>query len=465
MATDSLTALQIILALLTRPAERHHTPHKLLLDAIIDLIRIRNDNNQTTTLRKVRSHTGIAGNDSADTTAKRVILEEDTLPADQIYRHTLGATPHRLPYWILYQPQTPSPTPTTATGLQSTSTRLPLSSLSADDLGVTHAFTNPSKQFRKHVKPRLLNGLYHTSLYRRLILQAAKDGARLTTTSTQITTRRKNSPKQANQLFKFLWGQLYNGKLAFRYGHQPTNACRLCGAPDSCTHIAGACPANTSHIIKKHNAAVQLVHEAIRHSAKGGAALHRSPPTLISCDAGNIIQTTPAQIAKLLQDDVPYTPPLLPSDTANLLDLLDPDLFTTPTSPHFTDVTIDAKSALAQLYRTVPTDASQLNTTTAPSYLPNWVLPQRTSDLLRYHNHGVALDLVYARGIPNLPNPDPASIDKSSCSLLLIEIGFSSDLNLKAKLAGKTTKYQPLLNELRKDWGSADLVCIPIGHA
>jgi hypothetical protein len=128
-------------------------------------------------------------------------------------------------------------------------------------------------------------------------------------------------------------------------------------------------------------------------------------------------------------------------------------------------VTIDAKTALAQLYRTVPTDASQLNTTTTPSYLPNWVLPQRTSDLLRYHNHGVAPDLVYARGVPNIPNPDPASIDKSSCSLLLIEIGFSSDLNLKAKLADKTTKYQPLLNELRKDWGSADLVCIPIGHA
>ncbi len=118
--------------------------------------------------------------------------------------------------------------------------------------------------------------------------KASKDGARLNTTSTQITTRRRDSPNQATQLLKFLWGQLYNGKLAFKYGHQSTPACRLCGAPDSCTHIAGACPANTSHIIKKHNAAVQLIHAAIRQSAKGGAALHRSPLTLISCVAGNI---------------------------------------------------------------------------------------------------------------------------------------------------------------------------------
>ena len=128
-------------------------------------------------------------------------------------------------------------------------------------------------------------------------------------------------------------------------------------------------------------------------------------------------------------------------------------------------MSIEAKIALAQLYRHIPTDETHLNPTTTPSYLPNWVLPQHSSDLLRQHNHGVAPDLVYARGVPNLPNLDPTSIDKSSCSLLLIEVGFSSDLNLKSKLADKTSKYQPLLKELRKDWGSVSLVCIPIGHA
>ena len=88
------------------------------------------------------------------------------------------------------------------------STRVNLQSLSEEDLGRNHAFTNPSKQFRKHVKPRVLNALYHTSQYRRIILQAAKDGARLGYTAAQITKRRKAAPAQATQLFKFLWGQL-----------------------------------------------------------------------------------------------------------------------------------------------------------------------------------------------------------------------------------------------------------------
>ena len=326
-ATDSLTALQIILTLLTRPAERQHTSHKLLLDAIIDLIRTRNENQQHTTLRKVRAHTGIIGNEAADTTAKRVILEEDTLPANQIYRHTLGALPHRPPFWISYQASPPAPTRGTATGLNSTSTRTPLQSLSEEDLGHTQAFTNPSKQFRRHVKPRLLNSLHHTSLYRRLILQASKDGARLATTASQITKRRRDSPKQATLLLKFLWGQLYNGKLAHRYGHQNTSACRLCGAPDSCTHIVGACPANTPHIIKKHNAAVQLIHAMIRQASKGGAALHRSPLTLISCDAGNITQVTPPQLTAILNEEEPTTTPPSSRETEHLLDLLDPELF------------------------------------------------------------------------------------------------------------------------------------------
>ncbi len=44
-------------------------------------------------------------------------------------------------------------------------------------------------------------------------------------------------------------------------------------------------------------------------------------------------------------------------------------------------------------------------------------------------------------------------------------MGFGSDLNLKAKLDEKALKYQPLLYELKKDWGDAHLVCVPIGHA
>ena len=221
IATESLTALQILLAIIIDPASRPHSPHKHLLDAIIGLIRYRDGKGHSTTLRKIRSHTGIRGNEAADTTAKRVILEEKVLPEGLVIRHTLGALPFRPQYWIHYQCPTPTPTPARSIGLPSSSTRQPLQSLSEEDLGYTQAFTRPSKQFRNRVKPRVLAGLYHTSLYRRLILQASKHGARLATTASQITKRRASDPAQATQLLKFLWGQLYNGKIAHDMDSNP----------------------------------------------------------------------------------------------------------------------------------------------------------------------------------------------------------------------------------------------------
>ena len=75
-------------------------------------------------------------------------------------------------------------------------------------------------------------------------------------------------------ILKFLYGQLYNGKLAKRYGHTPTYECPLCHKPNSCTHIAGECPHPKALTISRHNSACHLVHTAIRNSAKGGGGLH-----------------------------------------------------------------------------------------------------------------------------------------------------------------------------------------------
>ena len=47
--------------------------------------------------------------------------------------------------------------------------------------------------------------------------------------------------------------------------------------PDSCTHIAGECPDDETLRISRNNAACQLIHAAIRKTAKGGGALHSAP--------------------------------------------------------------------------------------------------------------------------------------------------------------------------------------------
>jgi hypothetical protein len=88
-----------------------------------------------------------------------------------------------------------------------------------------HAFTRPSMQLRRQVRAATLRSLHHTSLYRRLIFQSKASGARHAQTGLSIHTRLRTNPQEGVTLFKFLYGQLYNGKLANRYGHAPTDAC------------------------------------------------------------------------------------------------------------------------------------------------------------------------------------------------------------------------------------------------
>ena len=230
------------------------------------------------------------------------------------------------------------------------------------------------------------------------------------------------------------------------------------------THCGGMPSQHRSHY-KKNNAAVQLVHAMIRHASKGGAALQRSPLTLLTCDAGVISQTTSAQLTALLSDGPSPPQPAPEGEVAHLVDLIDPDCFLPNTSPNYADVTIDPKRLLPHLYKPHESTNSDIEATTAPSYIPPWILSTEQTNKLRHQGLGVTPDLIYARGVPNVPNPNPSSFNKAECTLLLIEVGFGSDLNLKAKLEEKTLKYQPLLDELKKDWGGVHLVCVPIGHA
>ncbi len=103
----------------------------------------------------------------------------------------------------------------------------------------------------------------------------------------------RKSLKDGITILEFLYGQLFNGKLAYKYKLTPTDACPLCGLPDSCTHIAGEYKAHTHKFISRHNVACQLTYAAITTAFKGGGTIY-SPHYLIimSMDARTKYQTT-----------------------------------------------------------------------------------------------------------------------------------------------------------------------------
>ncbi len=77
-----------------------------------------------------------------------------------------------------------------------------------------HAFTHPSKHLRQKIRSVALRSLHHTSLFRRLILNAKARGARTANVGTALHSRIRNSPNEGITILKLLYGQLYNGKLA-----------------------------------------------------------------------------------------------------------------------------------------------------------------------------------------------------------------------------------------------------------
>ena len=62
--------------------------------------------------------------------------------------------------------------------------------------------------------------MYHTSIYRRLILQAKTYDVNTATTGASLHTRFRENAEGTN-LLNFSTGHLYNGKIAKRYGHAP----------------------------------------------------------------------------------------------------------------------------------------------------------------------------------------------------------------------------------------------------
>jgi hypothetical protein len=93
------------------------------------------------------------------------------------------------------------------------------------------------------------------------------------------------------------------------------------------------------------------------------------------------------------------------------------------------------------------------------------MLPVKEIQALFEGGHGTAPDLIYERGVPDTIDPGQTNFDKTTCTLIVIEIGFSLDLGCDKKHMEKTEKYSPLVAALRLNWGRVEFVAIPIGYA
>ena len=95
----------------------------------------------------------------------------------------------------------------------------------------------------------------------------------------------------------------------------------------------------------------------------------------------------------------------------------------------------------------IPPPTGDLECIEAPDRIPDLILHHETHEALFWAGHGIAPDLIYARGVPNNPSPDPNALDRKTCNLILIEIRFCQDFGCQKRLQEKTAKYAPLVAE------------------
>ena len=89
--------------------------------------------------------------------------------------------------------------------------------------------------------------------------------------------------------------------------------------------------------------------------------------------------------------------------------------------------------------------------TASSSQIPPWVLPPEETQALFETGHGTTPDFIYARGVPDTPDPGLTNFDKTSCTLIFaVDFGFSRDLGCDKKHAKKPKKYSLVVAALKK---------------
>ena len=459
--TDSLTAIQQILLLHSRPHITARDHHYTLLTEIAHILEYTGSRKMPTTIQKVQAHSGIWGNEQADKAAKAVVdaltkqqHAQNKTTLDWILTTDVPMEPARQTYVLTDDPPCDE--------LEGQPTQAKVFTTRAD--------------INRKVKPHYRKYTAPPSQYHRLMEQARtdEDPTDFSQVATYISTLvRKGARRQAKRILSFVWGAMYTQKHAYWFGHSKDQNCPLCKqVPDSCTHVGSGCyhPYMKALYLDRHAAAVRLIRHFIATSPVGASSL-KGGLILVTEDSG--IKPLPEDFIdteNLMQQQAHYLESMVPDPQPALI----PPMWHLPTDHRAEDLSVDLKA-----YEEAVSWCQTSHSTTGKSHhskepekntvqvfrdLPLWVLPEEARTRLHQQHQGYRPDLVFVKGAPS---PDPKEVTQENTEdwqVTLVEVGFCADLRLQHKKKEKKDKYRPLLKELQTRWAHVRLLVIPIGN-
>ncbi|KAJ9505970.1 hypothetical protein QJQ45_002733 [Haematococcus lacustris] len=232
IATDSLCSIYQIRRALANPMSLRTHPHRDILADIATLIMNSRD---TIHLRKVRAHSGIIGNEAADTLAKHAAMYPEQAHTQAPHEHTEQQT------WL---------SATTETG-----TTIPL--------------PDCRHSVRTHMRAKHKLGLANQdSIYYQMSQDIARVAAKGSCERVMLDPGIPTAAQRTALLYRT--GGLYNQKLAMRWGKTADDRCPLCGEADSATHLLSGCTRTAALVQERHNGAGRLITKAISKGSQGG---------------------------------------------------------------------------------------------------------------------------------------------------------------------------------------------------
>lgn len=246
IATDSLASMYGIAKMITRPQDLREHRHRLVLESLAQKVK---DFPGTIHLWKVKSHTGVVGNEKADRLAVKVATGETD--AGECHLYTTPSNDREKIYWPHLKQET-------------------------EKDGVLITKITPLPDIQDTLKQQAhTHNKYGSAPKEGIYAQAWLniDDQTHHASSHGFMTSRKVDPRTRKQVLQYRWGLLPTQRYLKKIGKADNLNCPLCAQEDGGHHAISGCPVLSAAVTRRHNDAGTEILEAISRGEYGAHVL------------------------------------------------------------------------------------------------------------------------------------------------------------------------------------------------
>jgi ribonuclease HI len=253
IATDSLTSMYQLHRQLHRPQDHQYHQHRRLLEHIVRDIR---QSEQPIHVFKVKSHTGVIGNEVADQLAKQATLldeeqptqggeGDDTVPIVHEYHHP-GSSKAAM-FWPVHVWKEMR--------------------IGEGEVVRSKALNNIGNAVKQHMTHLLKLGSSRQDTVYFSSWKTTEDNR--DPCSHHMMHSKEITQAERSTALRYRTGTMYTAKTRHRYKQADNPRCLLCGQEDGGHHTASGCPALTKLYLSRHHKAGQAIAKAIAEGRHG----------------------------------------------------------------------------------------------------------------------------------------------------------------------------------------------------